>query len=361
MTAASRSIPSARAVSKPARAMSSTATSGKVEPVALAGGRVDAGGPGRPEATAERINAHHEIAAGVDRQRRADHALPPARAGISRGGGGMRRGRQPGEQQDGVVARGVEPAPALVGDARAAQHAAPIQRERSGSSTLGGDSSLTVRGARWRGRPFGWTRLSLQGRSHPGYLRTAGSTDSARPCRAASPARSRRARPRAPPAAPRRTWRRSEMPQKMPSRAASWRAQSMASASRHGDDAMGDLAIEHRGHEVRRPALDLVGRKGLARQQRRGRGLGHDDAHLGSREPDDLAGPRQRAAGAPAGHEVSPGAGRRSRPGFPGRWCCGDRPGWRDSRTGAPGTSRASRASSARPCAPCRCRARPPA
>ena len=105
---------------------------GELESIALAGGQVDRCRPGRAEATAERIHANNKIAAGIQGEARTDDGLPPARSRIALGRGRMGRGREPGEEQYGIVARGVELTPGLIGDARLVQHAAAVERERIG-------------------------------------------------------------------------------------------------------------------------------------------------------------------------------------------------------------------------------------
>src|SRR5207237_6570336 len=63
-------------------------------------------------------------------------------------------------------------------------------------------------------------------------------------------------------------------------------------------------------YEVWRPALDLVRREGLAREERRRRRLRGDDLHLRARQPDHLARAGECAPGAPAGdEEIEPPAG----------------------------------------------------
>ena len=72
----------------------------------------------------------------------------------------------------------------------------------------------------------------------------------------------------------------------------------------HRHDAVGHLALEDLGNEIRGPALDLVRRPGLAREERRPLGLAGDDLDLGAGEADHLPGAGQRAARAPAGDEI---------------------------------------------------------
>ena len=55
-------------------------TIGKVEPVGLAGFRIDRGGSGRAHAAAKHIRADDEEPIGVERAAGTDHGLPPAGA-----------------------------------------------------------------------------------------------------------------------------------------------------------------------------------------------------------------------------------------------------------------------------------------
>src|SRR5258708_21214175 len=66
---------------------------------------------------------------------------------------------------------------------------------------------------------------------------------------------------------------------------------------------MGRRGLEHRGDEIRRPALDLVRGEGLTREERRALGLADHDLNLRAREADHLAGAGEGAPRAPAGHE----------------------------------------------------------
>src|ERR1044072_2807436 len=76
------------------------------------------------------------------------------------------------------------------------------------------------------------------------------------------------------------------------------------------DQIVRQRAVQHRGDEIRRPALDLVRLPLRAAEQRGADGLGDDDTGVGPRLLDDLAGAGQRAARAPAGHpEVQTPAG----------------------------------------------------
>src|SRR5690606_27022300 len=74
----------------------------------------------------------HEPAVGVDRLAGTEHGLPPAGLGVLRMAGGVGAGRKAGEDEDGVVAGGIEPAPGLVGHAAAAQLAAALEGEGRG-------------------------------------------------------------------------------------------------------------------------------------------------------------------------------------------------------------------------------------
>jgi hypothetical protein len=92
--------------------------------------RVRRGRSGRALAAAQRVDADHEPAPGIDRPAGAEHRLPPAVGGIGRAGGGVGVGRQAGQDQDRVVAGVVEFAPGLVCDARPVQGVAALHRER---------------------------------------------------------------------------------------------------------------------------------------------------------------------------------------------------------------------------------------
>ena len=123
---------------------------GEVEPVGLAAGWMDRGRAGGALAAAQRVDADHEPAPGVDRPARAEHRLPPARCRIGGAGGGVGVGRQAGEDQHGIAGRRIQTAPGFVGDARAVQGAAALDRERRGQGVetragrdefVGGDGS----------------------------------------------------------------------------------------------------------------------------------------------------------------------------------------------------------------------------
>ena len=103
---------------------------GEIEPIGQARSRIDRGRARGTEAAAQRIHADDEVTIGVDGLAGADHLFPPALRWILRRRRRVRRGRQPGEQQDGVVARRVELAPGFVGDAAFAQRAAAPERKR---------------------------------------------------------------------------------------------------------------------------------------------------------------------------------------------------------------------------------------
>src|SRR5690606_7948410 len=111
---------------------------GKLQPPGLAGGGVYRSGAAAALAAAQRVHADHEPAIGVDRLARAEHGLPPAGLGILRMAGGVGAGRKAGEDEDGVVAGGVEPAPGLVGHAAAAQLAAALEHEGRGQFDVTG-------------------------------------------------------------------------------------------------------------------------------------------------------------------------------------------------------------------------------
>ena len=86
---------------------------------------------------------------------------------------------------------------------------------------------------------------------------------------------------------------------------ASARAVAIAASSVIASTIVADLAVEHRGHEVGRPALDLVRLPLLAGEQLRAPAGSHAiDLHVGARELEHLAGAGQRAARAPAGDPV---------------------------------------------------------
>src|SRR6185437_1264208 len=104
----------------------------KGESVRLAGGGIDRRRAGGALVAAQRVHADHEPAIAVDRLAGAGHFLPPARAGIFFARHHVRAGRQAGQDQHGVVARGIQRAPGLVGYMRAMQFAAAFHRERRG-------------------------------------------------------------------------------------------------------------------------------------------------------------------------------------------------------------------------------------
>ena len=103
---------------------------GESDAVRATGTRVDRSRSRGSERTAERVHADDVEAPRVERPTFADHGLPPARTRIGRRGGGVRRRRQPCENQDRVVARRVRLAPGLVRDDRLLDHAAPVEPQR---------------------------------------------------------------------------------------------------------------------------------------------------------------------------------------------------------------------------------------
>ena len=116
-----------------ARTMSRMVTTGKRGPVLGAGRRVDRGRAGRALAAADHVRAHDEVAVGVERHPRADHALPPSARGMPRPDGtGDVAVAGPGvADEDGVGARAVERPPGLVGDGHVAQRAPAFEGERA--------------------------------------------------------------------------------------------------------------------------------------------------------------------------------------------------------------------------------------
>ena len=125
MTVSSRSMPSARTRLVAAARDVLDREVRKAQAVALAGRRIHRGGPGGAEAAAERIDADDEEAVG-SRSRAPGPPCPATspRRGSCAEAAACADGERPGEQQDRVVARGVERSPGLVGDARAVQRAA---------------------------------------------------------------------------------------------------------------------------------------------------------------------------------------------------------------------------------------------
>ena len=198
----------------------------EIEPVALAGGRIDAGRTGGAETAAERIHAEDEVAAGVDGQRGTDHALPPAWLGSLAVAAACAEGDKPGKQQYRVVARGIEPAPAFVGDARAVQFPAAIQRERIGQQHACGDRrrprAESVRAAALRAdasQPSGSEPSGDTFEQRGRQIALAGVGQHRQDAREPGA-------PRAPPAKRRRRWRRARCRTKMPSLRGELRAQS---------------------------------------------------------------------------------------------------------------------------------------
>jgi hypothetical protein len=87
--------------------------------------------PGGAHAAAEHVAADHEIAAGVERQAVAHHALPPARlAGHRMALGDELVAGQGMADQDGVGTLVVEPAIGLPGDGEGPERDAAIERQR---------------------------------------------------------------------------------------------------------------------------------------------------------------------------------------------------------------------------------------
>ena len=126
---------------------------GKVQPVGLAGRRVEAGRPGRAIARADDIAADDEEAVGVEGLARPDAIVPPAElVGVAvEIAGGVRAAAQRVADQDGVGAVGVERAVRLVGDRHRAQRLAALKTERfvfGEGERLGGDGADAVSGHR---------------------------------------------------------------------------------------------------------------------------------------------------------------------------------------------------------------------
>ena len=91
-TAASARSPRWSARRAWARTMSRIVTTGKVEPYGRPVAGSDRRRTRRALAAAEHVGAHDEVAVGVDRPARADHALPPARRGMAAVRSARRRG-----------------------------------------------------------------------------------------------------------------------------------------------------------------------------------------------------------------------------------------------------------------------------
>ncbi len=100
--------------------------------VYFTGARIDGCRSRRSFATAERVHADHEPAVRVDVLARSDHVFPPAGRRIVRVRCSMRIGRQSGEDEDCVVARGRQRSPRFIRDFRADECAAAAHRERRG-------------------------------------------------------------------------------------------------------------------------------------------------------------------------------------------------------------------------------------
>ena len=120
---------------------------GESAPVRTSGSRVRRVRPGRAAAAADEIGAHDEVAIGVERLARPDHAVPPAEAGATAlrrahavdGRGrvrvvaptrGMRVARERVADEHDVVLRRRERAVCLVGDADRRERRARIEWQR---------------------------------------------------------------------------------------------------------------------------------------------------------------------------------------------------------------------------------------
>ena len=103
----------------------------QVEPVWLAGRRIDRGRAGRAEAAADDVGADDEEAVGVDDLARPDQHLPPAGlAGDGIGVGDVLVGGQRMADQHGVGLGRVQRAVGLVGDLERRQQHAGVELER---------------------------------------------------------------------------------------------------------------------------------------------------------------------------------------------------------------------------------------
>ncbi len=106
----------------------------EVRAVDLAGGRVQAAGPGRAVAAAEVVQADDEKAFGIDRFARADAAVPPARLAIVHAvvaGRVVMAGQRVADQHR-IAAAGVELAVGFVDQLVIGQRAAAGERQRFG-------------------------------------------------------------------------------------------------------------------------------------------------------------------------------------------------------------------------------------
>ena len=104
----------------------------QVEPVGLAGRRIDRGRAGRAEAAADDIRADDEEAVGVDDLARPDQHFPPARlAGHRIGAGDMLvAGQRVADQDRRWSAPALSCAIGLVGDLERRQQRAGVERQR---------------------------------------------------------------------------------------------------------------------------------------------------------------------------------------------------------------------------------------
>ena len=115
----------------------------------LAGGGIDRGGTGRYLAAAQRVHADDEVAARVDGSAWADHGFPPAGRRILCARGGMCAGRQAGQDQHRVVARGRQFAPGFVGQSCADELAAAAKHIGRGQVDVAGGGHAASGGKGW--------------------------------------------------------------------------------------------------------------------------------------------------------------------------------------------------------------------